>query len=39
MTGWSATPRIRPIVQQFGSRDQFAGGIALYYSFRMRNPF
>ena len=28
-----------PIVQQFGSRDQFSGGIALYYSFRMRNPF
>jgi MipA family protein len=28
-----------PIVRQLGSRDQFSGGIALYFSFRMRNPF
>lgn len=28
-----------PIVRVLGSRDQFMGGIALYYSFRMRNPF
>lgn len=28
-----------PIVRAYGSRDQFSGGIALYYSFRMRNPF
>lgn len=28
-----------PIVTRFGSADQFSGGIALYYSFRMRSPF
>lgn len=28
-----------PIVTRFGSENQFSGGIALYYSFRMRNPF
>jgi MipA family protein len=28
-----------PIVRQFGSEDQFSGGLTLYYSFRMRNPF
>ncbi|HEY0114295.1 MAG TPA: MipA/OmpV family protein [Allosphingosinicella sp.] len=28
-----------PIVTRFGSEDQFSGGIALYFSFRMRNPF
>lgn len=28
-----------PIVTTLGSRSQFSGGLALYYSFRMRNPF
>jgi outer membrane scaffolding protein for murein synthesis (MipA/OmpV family) len=28
-----------PIVTRFGSQDQFSGGVALYYSFRMRSPF
>lgn len=28
-----------PIVRAFGSRDQFSGGIALTFTFRMRNPF
>ncbi len=28
-----------PIVQQFGSEDQFSAGLALFFNFRMRNPF
>ena len=28
-----------PIVRQFGSENQFAAGIALYFNFRVRNPF
>lgn len=28
-----------PIVRAFGSEDQYSGGVALYYSFRIRNPF
>jgi outer membrane protein len=28
-----------PIVQQFGSENQFSAGIALFFNFRMRNPF
>jgi outer membrane scaffolding protein for murein synthesis (MipA/OmpV family) len=28
-----------PIVRFRGSEDQYSGGITLYYSFRMRNPF
>jgi len=28
-----------PIVRQFGSENQYSAGLALYYSFRIRNPF
>lgn len=28
-----------PIVQRFGSEDQFSAGIALFFNFRVRNPF
>jgi MipA family protein len=28
-----------PIVRAFGSPDQFSGGVTLFYSFRMRDPF
>lgn len=28
-----------PIVQRFGSEDQFSAGLALFFNFRMRNPF
>lgn len=28
-----------PIVQQRGSEDQFSAGLALFFNFRMRNPF
>ena len=33
MTGWSATPPIRPIVRDLGSRDQFSGGAGLFFEF------
>jgi len=43
--GWAGYDRLindaadSPIVRQFGSRDQFSGGVAIFYEFDIADPF